>query len=244
LSEQKELAGSLNEKSASLWKRLYVASVIAALVHLIAGLCMVTILRYGLDTADFADRLIFLTQHNSLWIMGWLTWNVAAVSILYFYFCFAQAHAYSNNLLARILRFAVLLTAGAMLIDISAEIIEMGILPDLAQKILAQQRINMYTEKFLTIHRTAVIMTGCLANGLYSISAALLIYVTRYQYKRSVQAAGWLVVTSGAWLSLACFTNSIAGMMLANVILIPALVVWQIGIALASDERSNHSLNH
>jgi hypothetical protein len=221
------------------WVRLSKAAFITAVVHLIAGLCMAIILRQGLDTADLQSRLSFLTEYTTLWIYGWLTWNLAAFAILYFYYCFAESHAENNNY-AWLLRFAVLLTVAGMAIDFCAEAIEMGVLPNLAQMILVHTSsvANSSTEIFLALHRTAIMMTGCLSNELYTISAAILIFATWSSYGWIIRGSGFLLVVAGIGLSVACLLNWVTGMFLYNVILLPMLVIWLLAIAYDSWKRA------
>ena len=81
------------EEAVRRWKRLRIATIAALLAHLVAGLFMLFVLRQGLETAvSFSERLIFLTSHKELWIAGWLSWIVAAISIFFFYYSFAEAH--------------------------------------------------------------------------------------------------------------------------------------------------------
>jgi len=46
------------------------------------------------------------------------------------------------------------------------------------------------------------------------------------------------MVTAGIWLSLACLFNSISGMFLANALLLPALILWLLGIAYESWKKA------
>lgn len=221
------------------WTRLSKAAGITAVVHLIAGLFMAIVLRQGLDTADLSDRLSFMTQHWSLWICGWLSWNLAALAILYFYFCFADAHSEDHSS-SSILRFAVLLTASGVALDFFAEAIEMGVLPNLAQMSLIHMGSmgTSSTEIFLTMHRAAVMMTGCFANELYTLSAAILIISTWRSYGWIIRGSGFLLVVAGIGLSGACLLNWVTGMFLYNVILLPMLIIWLLGIAYESHKKA------
>lgn len=221
------------------WIRLSQAALFAAVNHFIAGLFMAIVLRQGLDTTELSQRLSFLTQYSTLWTIGWLTWNLAALFILYFYFCFASVHAENNNY-AWLLRFAVLLTVAGMAIDFCAEAIEMGVLPNLAQMILVHSGsvANSSTEIFLALHRTAMVMTGCLANELYTISAVILIIASWPSYGWIVRGSGFLLVVAGIGLSGACLLNWITGMFLYNVVLLPMLIIWLLAIAYDSWKKA------
>lgn len=193
--------------------RLQRAAAIAFALHLIAGASMALILREGLETnPDFQARLNFLANHAVLWGFGWFTWSLAALAILYFYDAFASAHQLS--------RFAVLLTAAAVAVDLSVQAIEVGVLPSMTDR----------PDLFLTLHRTAVLMSGTVANGLYSLSALALAWPTRRVYPAWVWMAGLAVGSFGLLLSAAALANSVAGMFWSNVFLVPALLLWLGGV--------------
>ena len=215
-----------------LWARLSKAAFIAALIHFVAGLFMALVLRQGLDTVPLTDRLAFLANHSDWWTIGWLSWNLAALAILYFYYCFAEAHK-DDDASSFILHFAVLLTVTGMALDFFAEAIEVGVLPNLAQMSLVHSGTTSFsfTEMFIVLHRLAVMATGCFSNELYTLSAALLIYASRHKYNWFVKGLGCVLVIAGFWLSIACLLSSTTGMFLANVILLPALILWLLSIA-------------
>ena len=195
--------------------RLRRTALLAFAVHLVAGVCMALILSRGLETnSNLQDRLAFITDHHELWTFAWLTWTAAALAILYFYAVFVEAHSVAPRL-------AVLLTVAAIGPDLAAQSIEIGVLPSL----VGQQ------ELFLLLHRMAVLMSGYVANGLYSLSAFLLAWSTRRAYPNWVWGAGVTVAVSGFGLSAAALFNSTVGMFWTNVLLLPALLVWLAGVA-------------
>ena len=207
----------------SAWSRLSRAAWLAFAVHLMAGLAMALILRHGLETnADLTGRLRFVAARRLLWTAGWLSWTLAAVTILNFYARFAEAHR-SRGVAPAALRAAVPLTVVAVVADWTAQAIEIFVLPGLA-------RAASVTD-FLAWHRAAVVSTGFLANGLYTISALLLVWASRRAYPRWIQVAGFGVVTGGAILSGAAWVDSAIGMLVANILLMPCLLVWLAGVA-------------
>jgi hypothetical protein len=149
-----------------------------------------------------------------LWTLGWLTWTAAAVAILYFYMTFADTHATS--------RFAVLLTVAAIGPDLAAQSIEIGVLPALA----ADPSTKAVPELFLIMHRVAVMLSGYLANGLYSATAIMLAWAARHKYPGWVSWTGIAVGVFGAALSIAALLDSAAGMFWTNVLLVPAILLW------------------
>jgi len=204
--------------------RLKVAAAVAFWVHLAAGVSMALIMRHGLETnLNFANRLSFLVNHRALWTVGWLTWTAAAIAILVFYAAFSAAHHTG--------RVAVYFTVIAIAADFSAQMIEIAILPGLAQRVIAQ---HAPAEVFVAVHRAAVMLSGFMANTLYSLSAWILAWTTRHAYARWIWGAGVLTGYAGLALSIAAFANSAAGMMWTNVVLVPCLLLWLAGVALTT----------
>ena len=203
------------------------AAIAAFCIHAIAGAAMLVILRNGLETnPDLSARTAFLLNHRPLWTIGWLTWTAAALAILFFYIAMAAAHARDDSH-GSILRFAVLLTAAAIAPDLSAQALEIGLLPEIAQ--------HADMDRFLFVHRAAVLLSGYVANGLYSLSALLLAWFTRQSYARWVWMAGITVACSGFALSFAALMNSVSLLFWSNVVLVPSLLLWLSGFALKRD---------
>ena len=194
--------------------RLRRAAMIAFCLHLLAGLSMAFILRRGLETnPDLQDRLAFLATHRVLWTFGWLTWTAAALAILYFYMVFSEVHTPS-------MRFALALTVAAVACDLAAQAIEIGVRPSVGN-------VSM----FLMFHRVAVMLSGYVANGLYSASALILAWSARRAYPVWVSFAGLAAGMFGLALSLAALLDSVSGMFWTNVLLVPALLAWLGGVA-------------
>jgi len=212
------------------WRRLSRAAFLALTLHLVAGLAMAFMLRRGLETnADLQDRLRFLAEHAGLWRAAWLTWILAALSIMYFYAAFARTHD------GPAMRIAVALGAAGVVADLSAQAIEMISLPPLAARGLA---VPEALPTFFFTHRCAVLLTGFLANGLYTAAAVILCWSARRAYPRWTLAAGLGVGASGTCLSASALLASSAGMFWSNVALIPCIVLWQSGVASTASVRA------
>ncbi|HEY9773432.1 MAG TPA: hypothetical protein V6C81_06445 [Planktothrix sp.] len=198
---------------------------------------MLFVLRQGLDTAGSVhDRLLFLTEHRWLWTCGWVPWNIAALAILYLVQTMASAHASGPSLSAHLLRFAVIVTATAVPCDLSAETIQMAVLPSLASDLLLNQ--NVSPALFTTMSNMSLLLTGFLANGLYSIGFAILVVTTRREYNRFAFLFGSIVALTGFYLSYACLISYVPGMFWSNAIMLPALVFWLAIVASASEKRA------
>lgn len=245
-------------RGGRVWMRLRNASVFSIVIHSCAALVMLFALREGLDTnTDFAARMRFLVDRRSEWTLAWMVWNAAAFSILYFYFCFVRAHhRWSESLsdekppqqsYARIsaMHFALALSTAAVALDLGAESIQMGVLPDIAATYL-QQDVQLPAAAavkalFEAINRTSIMLTGCMANFLYTATATVLIIATRKRYGLITLISGALVSISGTWLSVACILNSVSNMFWTNAVLLPALVIWQLAIALDAQKRGREA---
>jgi hypothetical protein len=214
---------------------LSVAAWLALVTHLAAGLATAFVLKPGLETnPDLPDRLRYISENEALWIAAWLVWNVAALSILYFYASFVAAHA-EGSAAASLPRLALWLSVAAIVPDLTAEAIEMGLLPQLAQRALAD---GSSSALFLAVHRGAVMATGYVANGLYSLSALLLVWSTRRTYPAWIVGSGLLVAAAGMFLSAAILADWVGGMVGAHFVLVPALLLWQAGVAVDAARRS------
>ena len=208
------------------------AAVIAFCIHLIAGLSMLFVLRQGLETiSELRDRFAFLIHHRTLWTLGWFSWTLAALAILYFYFIFADVHFGSWR------SFALLLTVAALGPDLSAQAIEIGVLPSLASRAFNS---NATPELFLTMHRVAVMLSGFLANGLYSTTALILTWGARGAYPPWVSIIGIAVGIFGIALSVAALLDSVAGMFWANLFLLPAILLWLAAVAIVSHSTEKY----
>ena len=227
------------------WRRAARAAWLSLGLHLVAGLAMLFVLRDGLETnQDVTSRLRFIVEHERLWIAAWLSWNLAALSFLYFIVSLAYAHETHDSLAAVPLRIVVLLAVAGIVPDLSAEAIEMGVLPSVAASALASsnsaENQRAHTNDFLTLHRVAVMLTGFLANGLYSLAASILTWTARARYARWITIAGIGVGVSGAWLSAAALADSPRGLLWSNAALVPCILAWLTGVALTAHRRSTN----
>lgn len=222
---------------ARSWLRLRNAAWIAFVVHIFAGLAMATILRFGLDTnSDLDARFRFLAEMTLWWDLSWLLWSGAALSILWFYLAFALAH-WNQAQPRAALWFAVLLATSGIALDLGAEAMEMGAAPELARAALAEGE-GPARDLYLATHRTAMMLTGYGANGLYSLAALLLAWTTRGAYRIWEWPAGLVVGVGGLGLSAAVLVNWVDGMVAANLVLGPFLPYWLAVVGLAAGRKT------
>ena len=122
---------------------------------------MVVVLRDGLPGlgSDASTRASFIGSHTVPWRLGWLTWNLAAISLVAFYIALKRDTCSDHGLLPRL---AVLCAVAGLAADLSAEALMMGLEPGLPVHV------------FPLVERVSLLLTGYLANGLYSLGGALL----------------------------------------------------------------------
>lgn len=213
------------------------AAWLALATHLVAGVAMAVVLRHGLETnPDLHQRLTYIVEHGRLWTLAWLTWSVAAITVLYFYIslCGLQEAQARYSGLGRL---AVLIASAGLATDLAAEAIEIGALPELARQALALQSLDQSSPPlslFLSLHRIDVMLSGYVANGLYSFAAMILAVVTRRHFPPWVPLIAVAAGLFGVALSVACLFESVAGMFWCNVILVPLLWIWLAGVAMSS----------
>jgi hypothetical protein len=180
------------------------AALLALVLHSIAGIGMALVLGEGLATnSDVQARLNFLVNQKAAWTLVWLTWSAAAISILYFYLVFASVATMP------VLRLAVFLAAAGIGPDLAGQAIEIGVLPAVAGRALISSADR---DVFFLLDRVAVMLSGYLANGLYSMAAIVLSWFTRQMYPATVWVAGLVVGSAGLILSAAALLDSVPGM--------------------------------
>lgn len=230
--------GKLNSLGANeewRWARLRVAARVALATHLLAGLAMATILSNGLESNPvLGDRVRYIADHVVLWRIAWLSWSVAAVSILYFFASFVSAHGTPPVDPASGRGLVLMLAVVAVATDLTAEVLEIGVAPGLARQTVTEMASTDASQTtatlFAAFHRTSVMLSGFLANGLYSVVALALSVIGRREYPKWVSWAGIGVGCSGIVLSVACLIDSVGGMVWSNVALVPLLLVWLAGV--------------
>ena len=200
---------------------------------------MAVVLRRGLESnPDWGDRLAFIAEHRGLWIGGWLYWTGAALAFLNF--MTALVRAPHRDALRFHLKLAMIFMFAGLAADFSAQAAEMGTLPRLAGPALADWTAakggHAFT-LFRQLHRAAVLLTGFLANGLYTLAVAMALNATRKSYPAWVAAAGLGVLAAGFSASAAALAGSVPALVAANAVLTLCLLAWLAGVGLEAGRR-------
>jgi hypothetical protein len=175
------------------------AAFVAAGVHVVAAVAMLALLQPGLPVAGsaLADRMAYVSQHTAAWWLGWLTWHAADLTLLAFYLALAGRW----GLQAPVRCVLALLLAGAgVAADIGAQAVYMGVAPRLGP------------EAFVVAEAVAGVLTGYVANGLYTVAGMLLVWAGAAELPASLVLASLADWPGGQFWSVA--------------VLMPAFVVW------------------
>jgi hypothetical protein len=189
------------------------AAYLAAALNLLAALAMLLILRLGLPApgSQLEDRAAYLTTHLHAWWGAWLLWHAAAIALLAFYVVLAGQWWRAAPLRCVL---ALLCTATGLAADLSAEALYMGLAPTLSPPAL------------VTLETAAGLLTGYVANGLYTVAGALLTWAGAHALPRLLVLLSLPVWAAGAALSAATLAQSLQGQFWSTAILMPAFVLW------------------
>lgn len=218
------------------WKRrLSVAAWVSLVVHFVAGLCMAFILSNALATnPEINSRLTFLTEQRTLWVIGWVPWNVAAICILCFLYCFSEAYKKEVKSPA-FLKFSVIVAAFSVLCDLNAQTMAMVYLPQLAEQSLNNPDL---LPLFHNLYNSIIFTTGTLGNAGYTIATVLTAWLTRAYFPKWVTAVALVIGVVGTTASVACLLNSLWLQVAANGSLIPLLSLWFVGVGFTARRQA------
>ena len=186
----------------------------AAATHVVAAVGMLFLLRDGLPGFDESHRVFYLTAHRTAWTMGWLTWQVAVLSLIALYAVLALRFGGALSVTA-----VAAATAG-MAIDVATQMRYIAILPELRG------------DAFARLDRELEVLTGYAANGLYTVGFALLVIAVRRVLPKSAVALAVPVTASGFALAAAALLHSPRLEVVTSAILFPLFTLWIILIAL------------
>jgi hypothetical protein len=183
----------------------------AAAAHLVAAAAMLLVLRHGLPPASGDARLEYMQLHRGLWTLGWMSWQLAAISLIAFYAVLA-------------LRFRGALSVAAMCLAAAGLSIDW----------VCETRYML-----LTVDAEVDTLIGYAANGLYTIALALLVVAGFDELPRRARVVAAPIVGSGLGLAVASLLGADKTAIAASAILFPLLVVWLMMIGLwLRNERS------
>jgi len=171
-----------------------VAPLACAIANGLAALVLLVVLAPATPlTADPAERARYVADHLLLWRLGWGTWMLAALTLLWFYVWWRAKTGAPHAALA--------VAAAGLLVDLSAETLLVVAAPD----------------AFLAVAPLAYVLTGVVANGLYTVAGIALTLATRLSaFERAWAALMWsggLVLSVGTALGLPIVTAIATGVL-------------------------------
>ncbi|HEY7061807.1 MAG TPA: hypothetical protein VII06_10020 [Chloroflexota bacterium] len=189
------------------------AAYVAAAVHVVAAAAMLVLLQPGLPVAGsaLAARMAYVGGQTGVWWLGWLAWHAADVALLAFYVALAGQWGRRAPLRCAL---ALLLTAAGVADDLAAQAVYMGVAP------------RLEPEAFQVAELAAGLLTGYVANGLYTLAGLLLVWAGAAELPGYLVALSLPVWAAGLALSAATLMDSPGGQFWSVAVLMPTVVVW------------------
>ena len=169
-------------------------------------------------------RALWIDEHTPLWQAGWLVWHAAAILLLALFVVLSLRFRERAPVLSRL---ALVLAAAGLAADLAAETLLLMLQPDVAFGVLGVGRAAALL--FLTYERVAVLLTGYLGNGLYTIAGIMLTWAGRKALPRWLLRLSIPLWGAGLFLSFSS-TSPGSGPGVATAILMPLFVVWAFGV--------------
>jgi hypothetical protein len=186
----------------------------AGAAHVVASVAMLLLLRPGLPPFDEAHRLDYLDGHRGAWTVGWLTWQLAVVSLIALYAVLAMRFGGVLSVTAM-----AAATAG-MAIDIATQIRFIVILP------------TLHGNAFAQLDRELEMLTAYAANGLYTLGFALFTLAGLRALPKSALVLAVPVTLSGFALAAAALLDDARLEVITSAVLFPLFTLWIVVLAL------------
>jgi hypothetical protein len=181
------------------------APAACAVTNLVAIVAMATVLRFGTEIVPLsADRIAYIAAHPVLWRAGWSTWIAAAVSLVAFYAWwggFLERPAWGAA--------AVAIAAAGLSFDLAGESLLIGWLP----------------RDYDRLARSATLLSGAAANGLYTLAGIVLTVATR-SLRGVLRALTWAIWLAGAALTVLALAGSPLGIAISTTIVFVMFCPW------------------
>jgi len=186
---------------------------LAAATNLAAAIAMLLLLRPGLPalSGTVDQHIAYIAGHLTLWRLGWLLWNAAAVSLLAFYTGLAGVFVSRAPLICAL---ALVVATAGIAADLSAEALYMGVGADLGPG------------PFAALEHAASLLTGYVGNGLYTLAGVLLVWAGAREIPRPLLLLSLPVWAAGLALSGSSLVGFIPGQIWSTAALMPLFVIW------------------
>lgn len=183
---------------------------LAAAANALAGLAMLFILRMGLPPEGLSVRSTFISSHLVVWRLGWLSWNIAAITLLALFLALASRWSKEAPLLCGL---AIVVATAGLAADLGAESLLAGF-------------TGSTLHDLSLVQSEALLLTGYVGNGLYTVAGIFLTAAGRKELPTELLALASLVWAAGLWLSAATLVESSSGEAASTGILMASFVLW------------------
>jgi hypothetical protein len=184
---------------------------VAAALNVIAGAFMLLVLRHGLPGggSTASSRAAYVTSHVVLWRVGWLSWHLAAFSLIALIVVLADLFRTGSPLACSL---ALVFAAAGLAGDLAAEALLAG--------------LAHVPASFGSAETIPLLLTGYVGNGLYTLAGILVTWAGRRRLPSGLLYLAGLVLAGGVWLSIATLVGSNWGETASTAIAIPAFIAW------------------
>jgi hypothetical protein len=149
-------------------------------------------MRVGMPGSTLEVRMAFLAERTQGWRVGWATWALCALALLWYLALVSERRPTAGT------RLAVVLAGAGVAVDLTCDALYVVVLPEVARA---------HPDTFLLVERAIGVGSVVVANGLYSI--ALLITTTAVDaVPWPARALGWASGTGGLAMAVAGLAGS------------------------------------
>jgi hypothetical protein len=183
------------------------APYVCAALNFAAIVAMATVLRFGTEIVPLvADRVSYISQHPVVWRAGWSLWIAAALSLAAFYAWWASYLQDGGWGVA-----ALSLASLGLVCDLFAESLLIGWLP----------------RDYESVAPMTTILTGAVANGLYTLAGVMLTLAT-HSLGGLLRAMAWTIWTAGATLTVCTLAGTPTGIAISTTVLFGVFCPWAV----------------
>ncbi|MCB1308727.1 MAG: hypothetical protein KDK30_11130 [Leptospiraceae bacterium] len=212
--------------------------------NLLASLAMAIILGPAtLAGGSDLDRMRYIADNRLAVQLGWTAWIGATLSLVLFFHTMMDVLAAEQR---RLLRFAFTLAAIGAAPDCLADLMALGVVPDLAERYLAAlsngqtELAGVLLEQFRTWDRFSVLCTGGLGNTCYGLAGCLLTFALfrSGELNRPLRLLAFPLWAFTFFMSYGSFTLSASILPVAVGTTMSIFLVWAFWIGVTLFQRS------
>ncbi len=155
--------------------------IVSSVMNFAASLAMALVLGPATMAGGPAEqRLTYIDAHRGMVQFGWSLWIGASLSLLLFFFVLDRVMKSRNARTRLFFLFALILAVVGAASDTLADLIALGVIPELAREFVTQTAAGASPAVLLEIQRDfllwdrfMVLCTGGLGNGCYGLAGCL-----------------------------------------------------------------------